>query len=265
MNIGIIKLIFFWGGLFAFLLLELQISYRPATFDKLKRWLTNMSLSITNGVIFGLLFQLFLFALLPILYDQAGNQSLGLMNISQWPFLPGFIISLLLIDLYFYVMHVLYHKIPILWRLHRVHHSDLNMDASTAHRFHFGEILFTGLLRVFIIYLLGINLAVYVIYEILMNLAIQFHHRSIRINRSFEKAWILLFVPPSMHRIHHSVIIKERDSNYGVLFSIWDRLLRTLTMNVDQKKIIIGLGSHRDFAKLGFRDIWRMPFTSKSI
>ena len=261
MDIRIIKLVFFWGGLIVFLMLELHRSYRPTTFSKLKRWLTNISLSITNG----LLMQVFFAGLLVLIASHGARQPDGLLNISQQPFWTGFILSLLLIDLYFYAMHILYHKIPILWRLHRVHHSDMNMDASTAHRFHFGEICITGILRLLIVYLLGINFVVYLIYEILMNLAIQFHHSSIRVNEAFEKAWLLFFVPPSMHRIHHSVIIVERDSNYGVLFSFWDRMFGTLAMQVEQQKIIIGLGSHRNFAKLGFLKLWAMPFTEKSL
>ena len=115
-----------------------------------------------------------------------------------------------------------------------------------------------------VVYALGISFVAYMIFEILVNLSIQFHHSSVKISPFFEKFWVLFFIPPSMHRVHHSVKIKERDSNFGALFSFWDRFFGTFTWGIDQSGIIIGLGSHRKFEKLGFRHMWLMPFTRKS-
>ncbi|MCP3967056.1 MAG: sterol desaturase family protein, partial [Lentisphaerae bacterium] len=97
-------------------------------------------------------------------------------------------------------------------------------------------------------------------FEILINLSVQFHHSAIKISPAFQKIWALLFVPPFLHRIHHSLIRKECDSNYGVIFSIWDRLAGTLKIDVDQEKIVIGTGSHRNFEELDFWRLQLIPF-----
>lgn len=108
----------------------------------------------------------------------------------------------------------------------------------------------SGMVRMMAVYSFGISFITYMLFEMLVNLSIQFHHSSIRINPAFEKLWVLFFIPPSMHRVHHSVKIKERDSNYGVLFSFWDRFFGTLTWGIDQSKILIGIGSHRNLKNL---------------
>ena len=237
-----IKLILYWSGLAFFLLLELRESYRPATVSKLQRWLTHLPLSIANGLFYHMVYTAPLGLLL--LQNEAGRH--GLLNSYDLPYWLKMLFTILILDFVIYIWHLLNHEVPLFWRFHRVHHSDLNMDASTANRFHLGELLFSGLLRLAVVYTFGLPAAGYILFEILANLSIQFHHSSIRMPADFEKRWMLLFVPPSMHRVHHSVKIRERDSNYGVLFSLWDRLLGTLTQGVDQDGIVIGLGEQLD-------------------
>jgi sterol desaturase/sphingolipid hydroxylase (fatty acid hydroxylase superfamily) len=135
------------------------------------------------------------------------------------------------------------------------------MDVTTANRFHLGEFFFTGLIRMAVVHTFGITLIAYILFEILVNLSVQFHHSSIKVPFRLERWWAVLFVPPFLHRIHHSVRIRERDSNYGVIFSIWDRMLGTLTTAVAQEKIVIGIGSHRNIEVLGFWRLLAMPFT----
>ncbi|MFC1523676.1 sterol desaturase family protein [Thermodesulfobacteriota bacterium] len=255
-----LKLILYWSGLALFLMLELISSYRQPSVSKLKRWLTNVPLSITNGV----LYHLFFSVALTTVFIQVENRNLGLLNTFEAPIWLKYLLAVLLLDGVIYMWHLVNHEVPLFWRFHRVHHADMNMDVSTASRFHFGEILLSGLVRLTVIYAFGIPLAAYLLFEILVNLSIEFHHSSIRIHKGFEQLWITLFVPPSMHRIHHSVKIKERDSNYGVLFSFWDRLFGTFTRETEQKKLIIGIGSHHDFSKLGFIHMLALPFTRKS-
>ncbi len=256
-----LKIYLYWGGLFFYLLLELRFSHRPDTVSKFRRWLTNLPLSIVNGTIYHLIYA----ATLTSLMLSTAEQRSGLLNTLPLPFWLRTTLGIVILDLVIYIWHLLNHEVPLFWRFHRVHHSDMNMDASTASRFHLGELLLSGLLRLATVYTFGISLFAYILFEILVNLSIQFHHSSIKINPAFEQFWISLFVPPSMHRIHHSVKIRERDSNYGVLFSLWDRMLGTLTQGIDQKKITIGIGSHRQFEKLGFWDLWLMPFTQQSL
>jgi len=255
-----LKTIFYWAGLSLFLVIELRFSYRKNSVSKPKRWMANISFSIINGSIYYLIF----FSVLAGIMTQIKSQQLGLLNSISIPDWLKMVLGILILDFFLYIWHLLNHVVPLFWRFHRVHHSDMNMDVSTASRFHIGELLMSGLVRMMVIYSLGISFITYMLFEILVNLSIQFHHSSIRINPFFEKFWVLFFIPPSMHRVHHSVKIKERDSNYGALFSFWDRLFGTLTWGIDQSIILIGIGSHRKFENLGFWHMWFMPFTRKS-
>ena len=259
-SIETLKFFLYWGSIVLFLLLELKFSYRAASVSKSRRWLANLPLSIVNGAIY----QACYFTLLTGVLVLAAEKELDLLNAFSLPMWLEICLSILILDFFTYLWHLLNHEVPFFWRFHRVHHSDMNMDVSTANRFHLGELLLSGLLRLAVVYTFGIPLIAYFLFEILVNLSIQFHHSSIRINPVFEKVWMILLVPPSMHRIHHSVKIKERDSNYGVLFSIWDRFLGTLTAGVEQTEIVIGIGSHRNFDKLNFRHLMLMPFTRKT-
>jgi len=251
----------YWSGVALFITAEQFIAYRRPTVSRLKRWRTNVPLSLVNGVIYHLIYTGAIIALI-----QAGEaQGTGLLNSRALPGWLKITAGVLILDFFIYLWHLLTHVVPFLWRFHRVHHSDLNMDVTTANRFHLGEFLFTGLIRMAVVYTFGIGLTAYVLFEVLVNLAVQFHHSSIRVPVWLERAWAILFVPPFLHRIHHSIRIKrERDSNYGVIFSVWDRMLGTLTTEVNQEKIVIGIGSHRDFGRLGFWDLLRMPFTRNS-
>jgi sterol desaturase/sphingolipid hydroxylase (fatty acid hydroxylase superfamily) len=221
---------------------------------------TNLLLSVINGSIYYFIY----FSVITKILLQTENDQLGLLHSVAVPDWLKILFGIFLLDFTLYAWHLFNHAVPFLWRFHRVHHSDMNLDVSTAGRFHIGELLLSGLVRMMVVYAFGISFLTYMLFEILVNISIQFHHSSIRIHPSFEKFWVLFFIPPSMHRVHHSVKIKERDSNYGVLFSCWDRALGTLTWGIDQSEIVIGLGSHRQFDNLGFRHMWLMPFTRKS-
>jgi sterol desaturase/sphingolipid hydroxylase (fatty acid hydroxylase superfamily) len=256
-----LKPVFYWAGLSAFLVLELLFSYRKNSVSKFRRWLTNLPLSIINGAIYYLIY----FSALAGIMAQGKSLKIGLLHAFALPEWFKIVAGILILDCALYVWHLLNHTVPLFWRFHRVHHADMNLDVSTASRFHLGEFLMSGLVRMLVVYAAGISFTTYMLFEILVNASIQFHHSSVRIHSLFEKFWVLLFIPPSMHRVHHSVKIKERDSNYGVLFSFWDRFFGTFTWGIDQSKIVIGIGSHRTFEKLGFWHMWLMPFTRKSI
>ncbi|HET97194.1 MAG TPA: sterol desaturase family protein [Desulfurivibrio alkaliphilus] len=256
-TLEVLKLPAYLGGVLLFLLIELAYSYRPSTVSKARRWLTNLPLAMVNGVVYILIFGSSIAGLMLL----AQEHNLGLLNAIAMPYWLKLAAGVLILDFFIWLWHLLNHQVPLLWRFHRVHHSDMNMDVSTASRFHLGEILLSGLVRLAVIYTFGIPLMAYLLFEILVNLSIQFHHSSLRISPVFEKIWVLLLVPPFLHRIHHSVKIKERDTNYGVIFSIWDRFFGTLLTRVEQEGILIGIGSHREFKQLGFFRLLAMPFT----
>lgn len=149
--------------------------------------------------------------------------------------------AVLLFDAWSYIWHRMNHQIPFLWRFHRVHHSDPNMDVTTANRFHIGEIFFSSLLRIPLIFLLGIYLWELVLYETLMFAVVQFHHSNIEISAKVDSMLRKVIVSPNMHRVHHSRWKPETDSNYSSLFSFWDRLAQTFRLNPNPKSIRLGL------------------------
>jgi sterol desaturase/sphingolipid hydroxylase (fatty acid hydroxylase superfamily) len=189
------------------------------------------------------------------------QRGLGFLNAFEAPYWFKFILGLAFLDFMLYVWHLLNHEVPLLWRFHRVHHSDLFMDVSTATRFHLGELLPSAVIKLGLIYLSGADTTLVLSFESLLVLCAQFHHSSLKVPAGFERAFVALFVPPSMHRIHHSVKIRERNTNYGTIFSLWDRIMGTLLMAVDQAGIRIGVGGHFDPAKLGLPRLLVMPFT----
>jgi sterol desaturase/sphingolipid hydroxylase (fatty acid hydroxylase superfamily) len=134
------------------------------------------------------------------------------------------------------------------------------MDVSTANRFHIGELAMSALIRIGLIFFLGADLFGVMLYEILIVATAQFHHSGLKIPSWLEDIYWVLFVPPSMHRIHHSVVIKERNTNYGTIFSIWDRLLGTLLRDLDQERIRIGVGAYNRPERLHFHHLLVMPF-----
>ncbi len=149
--------------------------------------------------------------------------------------------ALLLFDAWSYAWHRINHEIPFFWRFHRVHHSDPNMDVTTANRFHIGEIFFSSLFRIPLIALLGIYLWELVLYETLMFAVVQFHHTNVDIPEKIDRLIRSVIVSPNMHRVHHSRWQPETDSNYSSLFSFWDRLARTFRLNPNPETIEIGL------------------------
>lgn len=255
MTLYAIKPFLYWGGVAIFLLCEQRFSYREPTVSRPVRWFANLPLSIVNGLIYHFLYTSSILGLALAVQEK----KLGLLNSVPLPEWLAIVAGVLILDFFIYIWHLLTHQLPFLWRFHRVHHSDLNMDVTTGNRFHLGEFLATGLIRLAVIYTFGISLTAYVIFEILVNIAVQFHHSSIKVPSWFEKWWVILFVPPFLHRIHHSVKFKEHNSNYGVIFSFWDRMFGSLQTEVEQETIVIGTRTNREIAELGFWQLLLMP------
>ncbi len=247
----------FFGGLVFFLILELSLPYRSATIPRLGRWVNNLLIVGFNNILIYLIFSDAIARTL----SYGEYHRTGILNIIDIPYGFKVLIAVIFLDFITYVWHLLNHEVPLLWRFHRVHHCDLNMDVSTATRFHFGELSLSAVIRLSLIFFLGADLFSLLIFDSLVVVATQFHHSSVKVPRWFETFVWLVWVPPSMHRIHHSVVIKERDANYGVLFSLWDRILGTLVTRTDQDRIKIGVGAYQDPEKLRFHHLLAMPFT----
>jgi sterol desaturase/sphingolipid hydroxylase (fatty acid hydroxylase superfamily) len=256
-DLFMMRSIVFWGALVLLLAIEFVRPYRQPSVSKKNRVITNVSLAALNGVLIYFIFSSAI-ASATGQVSAAGSVPLRMINLPAW----GSVLTIIvLMDFVTYVWHYMNHKVPIFWRFHRVHHSDLNMDVSTASRFHIGELAVSSLIKIGAVLALGIDLAGLAIFEGTLMLAAQFQHSSIKVSPLFEKYFIAVFIPPSMHRVHHSVVINERDSNYGTIFSVWDRIFGTFSMNVDQDRVVIGMGAYRDFTKLALRHLLRMPFS----
>ncbi|MEO6488533.1 MAG: sterol desaturase family protein [Ferruginibacter sp.] len=170
------------------------------------------------------------------------------------------IVAFVLLDYSNYTWHILLHKLPVLWRFHLVHHTDLDLDVSTAFRFHFVEIIASVFFRGAALIIIGASPAVVLIYEIVFEAASQFHHSNMRLPFHLEKILNYFIVTPRMHGIHHSMIKKETDSNYAVIFSFWDRLHKTVRLNIHQNEIVTGVPA---FAQedLTIGRLLKLPFT----
>ena len=254
---ALVRTSIFLGVLLFFLILELLTPYRASTVSKAKRWLINLSLASFNTILLNLIF-----GAAPILLAAYVSQNqLGILPYLPAPYWLKALLVVMFLDFMLWVWHLLNHVVPFLWRFHRVHHTDLNMDVSTATRFHIGELAISMVIKLGLIYLLGADVFMVLLFETLVVATAQFHHSSLKVPVWFEKILFVLFVPPSMHRIHHSVKIKERDTNYGTIFSLWDKLMGTLLTRVKQEGIRIGVGGHFNEKKLNLQNLLVMPFT----
>jgi sterol desaturase/sphingolipid hydroxylase (fatty acid hydroxylase superfamily) len=178
------------------------------------------------------------------------------------PFWAAFIASLLLLDLSIYAQHVVFHKVPILWRLHRMHHTDLDFDVTTALRFHPLEIVLSMLVKLAVVGLLGAPAVAVLVFEVLLNATAMFIHGNVGLPPRFDRALRRLVVTPDMHRVHHSIRREETDSNFGFNLSWWDRLFGTYR---DQPRdghagMTIGLEYFRDWRATRLDGLLMQPF-----
>ena len=167
------------------------------------------------------------------------------------------VLALLILDYTNYLWHILNHKVPLLWRFHLVHHTDRDLDLSTAFRFHFGEMIGSVFFRGACTYLSGATPMTVIVYEIIFEAATEFHHSNTRLPLKAEQLLNKLIVTPRMHGIHHSQVQGETNSNYSVVFSWWDRIHRTLRLNVPQSEIVIGVPGYSTPGDRTLRPRWR--------
>jgi sterol desaturase/sphingolipid hydroxylase (fatty acid hydroxylase superfamily) len=163
-----------------------------------------------------------------------------------WSGLPGLLLDLLILDCWIYWWHRANHEWPFLWRFHEVHHLDEFLDASSALRFHFGEVLLSSLVRAGVILLLGVPLLSVVVFETLLALSAMFHHSNLRLPPRLERALSYVIVTPSIHWVHHHAIRRDTDSNYAALLSVWDPLFRSRSATLRTPDMPIGTEGRKD-------------------
>jgi sterol desaturase/sphingolipid hydroxylase (fatty acid hydroxylase superfamily) len=163
-----------------------------------------------------------------------------------WSGWPGLLLDLFILDCWIYWWHRANHEWPFLWRFHEVHHLDEFLDASSALRFHFGEVLLSSLVRAGVILLLGVPLLTVVVFETLLALSAMFHHSNVRLPPRLERALSFVIVTPSIHWVHHHAIRRDTDSNYSALLSVWDRLFRSRSATVRTPDMPIGTEGRKE-------------------
>jgi sterol desaturase/sphingolipid hydroxylase (fatty acid hydroxylase superfamily) len=198
------------------------------------------------------------------------DKPFGLVHLVTLPAWLELALSFLLMDLAFYYWHLANHRAPFLWRFHNVHHADPELDVSTAFRFHFGEIALSSGFNIIQVSLIGISPWAFAIYQLVFQAEVLFHHSNLGLPIGFERFLNKVIVTPRMHGIHHSQVHRENNSNFGTVFPWWDRLHRTLGLNIPQSEITIGIPGYSlpedntvpnallmPFRKQ--RDYWRTP------
>lgn len=190
---------------------------------RLKRWSTNLGLSLISTLIVRLFVPLAVTG--AALWAQ--SQSIGLFNLVGWSYLVTYPLTLLALDLLIYAQHVVFHRVPILWRIHRMHHADTDLDATSGIRFHPIEILLSIFIKMAAVVALGAPVGAVILFEILLNATAMFNHSNIKLDGHVDAVLRRFVVTPDMHRVHHSVLPSEYHRNFGFNLSLWDRLFDT--------------------------------------
>ena len=238
------------SGLALSVLLFVILAILEAVFPRKKRTMPRGQRWRTNGIII-LVDTLALRLMGPIAAIAAASFAeqvdFGLFNWVDFPAWLEFGLALILLDLAIYVQHVLTHRIPLLWALHKVHHADRDIDVTTAVRFHPVEIILSMLYKSALVLLLGPTPFAVFVFALLLNLFAMFNHANLRLPPSFDRLLRLFVVTPDMHRVHHSTVVKETDSNFGFSIALWDRLFGTYTAQPDagHDDMIIGLTEYQ--------------------
>jgi sterol desaturase/sphingolipid hydroxylase (fatty acid hydroxylase superfamily) len=240
----------------ALLILETRFSLRQPKRPKAQRFVINVgvsALALATGA----------YIVVPIalkLSEQSSETSFGLLRLVPLPYAAEFVAGFLLMDLTFYYWHRANHVFPFFWRFHNVHHVDQDLDVSTSFRFHLGEVLYSLGFRVLQIYLIGISLLTYLVYELIFQCATMFHHSNVHLPITVERCLNKVIVTPRMHGIHHSIVKNETNSNYSVIFRWWDSMHGTLRLNVKQSDVVIGVPAYLEPQDNAFLNLIILPF-----
>lgn len=245
------------AGTFAtIVLLEIKRLLRRSRQDKVSRDARNLSIALLAAATVTLVEK----PLVAPLTRAVQRNRRGLLQQARLPVALELLLSIVLLDYTLFIWHFLTHKVPLLWRFHLPHHADLDMDASTALRFHAGELVLSVPWRAAQVRVLGVSPLALALWQTITLMEIMFHHSNVRIPLAFERLLCRVLVTPRMHGIHHSTVRQETDANWSTIFSWPDRLHGTLRLNVPQQVITIGVASYQDPAELGLTKVLSMPF-----
>ena len=247
-NEPVIRLCFFLGIFAVMAVWEILSPRRALSVSKGMRWANNLGLVFFNSFLLRLLFP----AAAVGVAISAEQQGWGLLHLYSLPFPVTVILAVVAMDFVIWLQHVMVHAIPVLWRLHRVHHADLDYDVTTGARFHTLEIILSMLIKFATIMLLGPPVVAVVIFEVLLNATAMFNHGNVSLPARLDRLLRWFLVTPDMHRVHHSVEDNETNSNFGFSLSWWDRLFGTYRdqPRKGHEEMTIGIHKYRDPKKV---------------
>ena len=257
-----IRLGFFFGVFAVMAAWEVLAPKRALTVSRAVRWANNLGLVFLNSFILRLLFP----AAAVGMAAFASEQGWGLLNYYTIPATVAVVVSVIALDFIIYLQHVMVHAVPVLWRLHRVHHADLDYDVTTGARFHTVEILLSMLIKFATIVVLGPPLVAVIIFEVILNATAMFNHANVALPKRLDRVLRWFVVTPDMHRVHHSVEDDEANSNFGFNLPWWDRLFGTYRdqPRAGHQGMTIGIHTYRNVKQVSWLPgMLALPFTGK--
>jgi sterol desaturase/sphingolipid hydroxylase (fatty acid hydroxylase superfamily) len=256
---ALIRVGFFVMIFSAVTILETLTPRRKLLTSKLKRWVSNFLLQLIDVTILRFLLPVF-----PVgIALMCAARGWGLLNNVALLPLSAFIIGVVALDLAIYLQHMMFHLTPLFWRVHMVHHTDRDIDVSTGLRFHPLEIIISLAIKLAVVAALGAPPLAVLVFEILLNGTTMFNHGNLRLPLGADRIIRMIVVTPDMHRVHHSNLRQETNSNYGFNFSFWDRLFGTYRAQptAGHEEMTIGLNGYRDERRLKILPLLLLPFT----
>ena len=247
-------------GIFVLVALgELAAPRRPLRVSRTIRWISNIGIVILDSIILRLVFP----ATAAGVAVVAGSLGWGLFNALAWPFWVEVVLAVIVLDLAIYLQHVMFHAVPGLWRLHMVHHADLDFDLTTGVRFHPFEVLLSMVIKMAVIGALGAAPLAVILFEVLLSATSIFNHGNVVLPPALDRLLRLIVVTPDMHRVHHSLIANETNSNFGFNLPWWDRLLGTYRAQpaAGHENMTIGLEQFREPRLQWLWHMLALPFT----
>lgn len=228
--------------------------------DRLRHAVRNLTLGLLSAVALAL--ALLAAPSIALVSAWSEDSGFGLLRVLKLPPMAATVAAILLFDGWMYLWHRANHELHFLWRFHRVHHSDPEMDATSAIRFHAGEILISSALRLAVVPLLGISLRQLLLYETLLLPAILFHHSNLNFPEKLDRWLRIVLVSPAVHRVHHSRVMVETNSNYASVFSFWDRIAGTFRLRRNGRPVNFGLDEYDGEEWQQVTGLLTMPFAS---
>ena len=260
MNVHLTRFLVFIAIFLTMLVWERFFPRHPTVDSKTRRIGVNFSLTGINIIAVKFVFG----AAAVGAAKYAMDNNWGILNQLNWPVGLESFLAVIVLDLAIYIQHVAVHKIPLLWRFHIVHHTDLDLDVSSGLRFHPIEILGSMFYKILLIFILGPTPKAVMVFEAILNSMALFTHSNARLPENLDLILRKLLVTPDMHRIHHSTNPEETNSNYGFNLSIWDRISGTFLQNAQQPQpeIVLGISSFKTPKALSLKNLLIMPFSN---